>query len=370
MRVVVAPDKFKGSLSAAEAAQAMAAGIRAVYPQAEIDLCPMADGGEGTVAALVGATGGHFVQRAVTGPLAEMKVNATFGVLGDGKTAVIEMAAASGLALLKPEDRNPLNTTTFGTGELLRYACEMGLKKIILGIGGSATCDAGIGAAQGAGLTVLLRDGSIVSPTEPLAGRDMDQVLMVKHARGSPVDGAEIMVASDVTNPLFGPEGAAVVYGPQKGATPDDVEQLDRMLQSLATRFGKNREANTPGAGAAGGLGFGMMVYFGATLRPGVEIVMDAVGLRQRLQGADWCITGEGRIDSSTLAGKVASGVGRLCREMGVRCAAIGGVVERADGMDNLFDYILQIKEPGMNHEYTIVKAAELLEKQCSRLVL
>jgi glycerate kinase len=179
------------------------------------------------------------------------------------------------------------------------------------------------------------------------------------------VDGAEIIVASDVTNPLFGPHGAAVVYGPQKGATSAEIEESDRMLRALANRMGKEREANVSGAGAAGGLGFGMMVYFGATLRPGVEIVMNAVNLRQRLQGADWCITGEGKIDSSTLAGKVAAGVASVCRQMGVRCIAIGGVVERTDGMENLFDRIAEIKQPGMSPEYAIANAAELLEKQC-----
>ncbi|HEY1685446.1 MAG TPA: glycerate kinase [Tepidisphaeraceae bacterium] len=367
MRIVIAPDKFKGSISAAEAAAAMARGVLAVWPDAQIDLCPIADGGEGTVAALVAATQGKFITHRVTGPLAEMKVDANFGVLGDGKTTVIEMAAASGLALLRAEERNPLNTTTFGTGELLRIAAEMGLKKIILGIGGSATCDAGIGAAQGAGLTVLMRDGSQVAMSEPLAARDLDQVLMVKHARGSPVDGAEITVACDVTNPLYGPDGAAAVYGPQKGATAKEVRELDRLLRDWAERTGKTAEANIPGAGAAGGLGFGMLVYFGAKLRSGFEIVTEAVGLRERLRGADWCITGEGKLDASTLAGKGPAGVGRICRESGIPCIAIGGAVEKANGLEELFSHVLAIREPGMAQEESIRRAAELIEEKCKR---
>ena len=325
MRVVVAPDKFKGSLTAPQAAEAMAAGIRLARPDAEIDLCPMADGGEGTVGALMAATGGAFETRLVTGPLPDMKVRATFGVLGGGRTAVIEMAAASGLALLKPEDRNPLNTTTFGTGELLVEAVKLGVEEIILGIGGSATTDAGIGCAQACGLPVVLEGGQPVSPTEPLCGRDLPSVVLVKHGRGSPVERVEITVACDVSNPLYGPSGAAYVYGPQKGATPEEVRMLDEALRALAERTGKLAAAQTPGAGAAGGLGFGMLAFFGATLRPGVGIVIDAVNLRGRLESADLCITGEGKLDRQSLSGKAPLGVARLCKELRVPCAAIVG---------------------------------------------
>ncbi|HWB53229.1 MAG TPA: glycerate kinase [Tepidisphaeraceae bacterium] len=363
MRIVIAPDKFKGSLGAAEVAEAIAAGVRDKYPDAQLDLCPMADGGEGTVAALVKATSGHTITRQVTGPLAEMKVDAVFGILGDNQTAVIEMSAASGLSLLKDADRNPLNTTTVGTGELLCAAAEAGATHIILGIGGSATCDGGIGCAQGAGLTVLLRDGSAVSPTEPLTARDLDQVLMVKYARGSPVDRVKITVACDVTNPLFGPDGAAVVYAPQKGASASEVAQLDQMLQRLAERTGKLNEANTPGAGAAGGLGFGMLAFFAATLRPGIEIVIDAVNLADRLRGADLCITGEGKLDHSTLSGKTAAGVARLCREIGVPCAAIGGSVEANAGLEQLFNRMVQLRQPGMSLQESMSQTRQLLRQ-------
>jgi glycerate kinase len=331
MRVVVAPDKFKGCLTAAEVCEAIAAGIRSVRPDAEIDPCPVADGGEGTVAALVAATGGRLETRRVTGPLPEMKVDATFGVLGAagadsaGLTAVIEMAAASGLALLEPGDRNPLNTTTFGTGQLLMAAARLGVSHVILGIGGSATTDGGVGCAQACGLPVILEGGEPVALTEPLCGRDLPSVVLVKHGRGSPVERVRITVACDVTNPLFGPNGAAHVYGPQKGASPQEADELDAALRGLAERTGKMTEALTPGAGAAGGLGFGMLAFFGATLRPGVDLVIDAVGLRKRLENADLCITGEGRLDAQSLAGKAPIGVARLCKQLGLRCDAIVG---------------------------------------------
>jgi glycerate 2-kinase len=328
MRVVVAPDKFKGCMTAPQVCEAIAAGVRAARPDAQLDLCPMADGGEGTVAALVAATGGRLVTRRVTGPLPEMKVEATFGVLGgDGRTAVVEMAAASGLALLAPADRNPLNTTTFGTGELLMAAAGLGVSEIIVGIGGSATTDAGIGCAQACGLPVILAGGEPVSPTEPLCGRDLSSVVLVKHGRGSPIERVRITVACDVNNPLYGPDGAAHVFAPQKGASPAEVGWLDDALRALAGRLGKTAEAQTPGAGAAGGLGFGLLAFFGATLRPGVDIVIDAVKLRDRLAGADLCITGEGRLDAQSLSGKTPIGVARLCKQLGVRCAAIVGAL-------------------------------------------
>ena len=327
MKFVIAPDKFKDCLSATQAAKAIADGVRRAHPNADVDLCPMADGGEGTVEALVASTNGRIERRRVTGPLPEMKVDATFGVLGDGKTAVVEMSAASGLALLKPEDRNPINTTTFGTGELLVAASTIpGVEHVILGIGGSATCDAGIGCAQACGLPVILEEGRPVSPTEPLCGRDLPSVVLVKHGRGSPVERVHITVACDVTNPLFGPSGAAPVYGPQKGATPEDVTQLDEMLRGLANRLGKLNEANTPGAGAAGGLGFGMLAFFpSATLRGGFEIVAEATRLRERLAGAAMCLTGEGRMDATSFGGKVLGSVARLSREAGVPCYAFVG---------------------------------------------
>ena len=343
MRILLAPDKFKGCLTAQEVAQAMAEGIRRVIPEAQIDLCPMADGGEGTVSALVAATNGKLLTRRVTGPLPEMKVDATFGMLGDGQTAVVEMAAASGLALVPISQRDPMATTTFGTGELLMAAAGAGAKRVILGIGGSATVDGGVGCAQACGLPVLLEDGVPVSPTEPLCGRDLDSILMIKHGRGSPVERMQITVACDVVNPLFGPNGAAAVFGPQKGATPQQVQQLDESLRRLAERTAKLQAASTPGAGAAGGLGFGMLAWFGATLASGVQTVIDAVDLHSRLRQADLCITGEGRLDEQTLHGKTPIGVARAAKKAGIPCIALAGSLGavpeafRAEGINAWF---------------------------------
>jgi glycerate kinase len=336
MKVIIAPDKFKGCLSAAEVADAIADGVCKFDRNTILDLCPMADGGEGTVAAMIAAAGGRIITNRVTGPLPEMKVDAAWGML-DNTTAVIEMSAASGLALLKPADRNPLNTTTFGTGELIAAAIRNGAKKIILGIGGSATIDAGIGCAQACGFTVLLRNAEPTSMTEPLCGRDVENVLSVKHGRGEITAGIEIVVASDVTNPLYGPNGAARVFGPQKGATPEIVTRLDGDLRALAHRSGKEREANMDGAGAAGGLGFGLLAFFGASLQSGVELIADAVGLRDRLHNADLCFTGEGRIDGQSAAGKTVGGVARICREMNVPCIALVGAI--GEGAEKVLEH-------------------------------
>lgn len=331
MRILIAPDKFKGSLSAADAAAAIAAGVRRAVPVATIDQCPVADGGEGTVAALVAAMGGRTIIERVTGPLPEMKVDAAFGLLPGG-VAVIEMASASGLALVPPADRDPMATTTFGTGQLLAAAARHGAQRVILGIGGSATIDGGIGCAQAAGLTVLLADGERVFDTEPLCGRDLERVVLIKHGRGGAVDRLTIEVACDVTNPLLGPNGAAHVYGPQKGASAADVAWFDEKLKQLATRTGKLDVADRAGAGAAGGLGFAMTAYFNAQLRPGIEIVLDACRFRNRLANVDLCITGEGRLDAQTGRGKAVHGVAAACRAAGVPCIAIVGSI--ADGCD------------------------------------
>ena len=327
MRIVIAPDKFKGCLDAPGVADAIAAGISHFDPTIEVHRCPVADGGEGTVAALVEATGGRFIRSTVTGPLPEMKVDAEFGLLGDGHTAVIEMAAASGLALLAEVDRDPMATTTFGTGELIRAAVDMGVRHIIVGLGGSATVDGGIGCAQACGHTIILQDGEAVSMSEPLTGADIGRVVLIKRHRGEATDRVKITIASDVNNVLCGPLGAARIFGPQKGATPRQVEILDAALQQLAARCDAQSIADTPGAGAAGGLGFGLMAFFGAALRPGFSLIADTINLADQLRGADLCFTGEGRMDGQTAHGKTVAGVAAMCKQLKIPCVALVGSI-------------------------------------------
>lgn len=362
MRIVIAPDKFKSSLSAEDVVAAIARGLR-IAGLADVDLCPLADGGEGTVDALVAATGGSFHTARVTGPLPDMTVEARFGILGDKETAVIEMAAASGLALLRPDRRNPLKTTTYGTGELLMHARELGCRRIILGIGGSATTDGGVGCAQACGVrfemdatgataqvgratppdpspaTAGVGRPTLAAASRPLVGGDLPSIRHIDTSTSKLRD-VQITAACDVDNPLFGPRGAAYVFAPQKGASPADVELLDQSLRHLATVSSsiQNPQSTihnlprTPGAGAAGGLGFGLLAFLGATLRPGIDIIIDAVNLRDRLKGAQLCITGEGKLDSQSLGGKTAIGVARVCREMNIPCIAIAGTI--ADDLD------------------------------------
>jgi glycerate 2-kinase len=337
MRVLIAPDKFRGSLTSRNAAEAIARGIVAADKQAEVDLCPMSDGGEGFVDVMLAALGGQTVACRVTGPLAEMKVDARFGMLADGTTAIIEMAAASGLSLLRPEQYDPLATTTFGTGQLICRAAEMGVLRIVLGIGGSATIDAGIGCAQACGLPVILEDGQTVSPGEPLCGRDVQRVELIKRGRGSKVDAIKFEVGCDAAIVLSGAHGAAITFGAQKGADSEVIEQLDAALAQLATRCGKMDEAKLPGAGAAGGLGFGMAAFFGATLRPGFEIVAEAVRLSDRIARCDLCITGEGRFDAGSEKGKVVGRLARCCAEAAKPCIALcGAVADDAAGIEGL----------------------------------
>ncbi len=326
MKVVVAPDKFKGSLPAPDAARAMARGVVAAWPGATIDLVPMADGGEGTVEALVAATAGAFREATVTGPLGEPVV-ARFGLLGDGATAVLEMASASGLVLVPDDLRDPLRTTTRGTGELLRAALDLGVSSIVLGIGGSATNDGGAGLAQALGARLLDEDGEDLPP----GGASLSRLARIDPSGLDPrLHRTEVRVACDVANPLCGPTGASAVYGPQKGATPEMVARLDAALAHYARAIARDvgRDvAELPGSGAAGGLGAGLVAFAGGVLTPGIDLVIDAVGLRHRLRGADLCLTGEGSLDASSAFGKTAVGVARLARSLGVPCLALAGMI-------------------------------------------
>ncbi len=324
MRVVVAPQALKGSLTAEEVGQAIALGVRAVYPQAHVDVIPIADGGEGTVQALVDATGGEFAWQTVTGPLGT-PVSAFFGLLGDGKTAAIEMAASSGLPLVPHTQRNPLLTTTYGVGELLLAAIERGRRHFIVGIGGSATNDGGAGMAQALGAFLLTEQGTAIArggaALTTLARISLEQL-------DSRIQECTFEVACDVTNPLCGPTGASAVYGPQKGATPEMVQELDAALdhyaQILERDLGQSVR-NIPGAGAAGGLGAGMIAFLHATLRPGAQLVLEAVNLETYVREADFVITAEGQIDEQTAYGKSVGAVATLAKRYGSPVLALAG---------------------------------------------
>ncbi|MBM3959745.1 MAG: glycerate kinase [SAR202 cluster bacterium] len=324
MKIVIAPQGFKGSLTALEVAQAMASGITRALPAAELILVPVADGGDGTLQALVDSSRGKILKSRVTDPLGR-PVEAQWGSMGDGQTAVIEMARSSGLALLKLPERDPLRTTTFGVGELFKAALDAGHRKFILGIGGSATNDGGAGFAQALGFRLLDKDGNEI----PRGGAALARLSKIDRTHADPrLRDAEVTVACDVNNPLCGPTGASAIFGPQKGATPAMIKELDAALARFAEiarrDLGKDVK-EIPGAGAAGGLGAGVMAFVDAQLRAGVDIVLEAVGLESRLDGADLVYTGEGQIDKSTVFNKAPVGVARLAKKRGIHVIAIAG---------------------------------------------
>ena len=326
MKIVIAPNSFKENLTSLEVASEIETGMRRVWPDAEYVKIPMADGGEGTVQSLVDATGGEIVKVEVSGPMGD-RVLASYGLLGDKRTAVIEMAEASGLPLVPKDKRNPLVATTYGTGELIKDAIARGVEEIILGIGGSATNDAGAGLAQALGVRFLNFGGAPIR--DLIAGGDLDDVQAVDLTGVDPgLARVRISVACDVTNPLCGEKGASRVYGPQKGATPEMVEQLDKNLAHFAHIIKRSIGADVadrPGAGAGGGIGAGLMAFTNAVLKRGVELVVAATRLEQHMQGAHLAITGEGRVDFQTAFGKTPSGVAVAAHKHGVPVVAIGG---------------------------------------------
>ncbi len=363
MKIVVAPDTFKEALSAREVADAISAGIRDAAPEAEVIKCPMADGGEGTVEALVAGSGGKFCRAKVTGPLGEPVV-ATFGLIAEGKTAVIEMASASGLPLVPPEKRNPLLATTYGTGELIRSALDAGVGKIIIGIGGSATVDGGVGMAQALGVRFLDARGNEIGPGGGELGRitSIDTSMLDER-----VEKVEIEVACDVDNPLTGASGAARVYGPQKGATPEMVEVLERCLENLRRIVEKQKgiDLNTiPGAGAAGGIGAGLAAFLKAKLKPGTEIVLEATRLKEKLRGAVLAFTGEGAVNEQTLRGKVPLAVIEAASVLNVPVILLAGSL--GPGSEKLHEYgevaLFSTLNRTMTLEEAIRNSGELLK--------
>lgn len=336
MKIVIAPDSFKGSLSAKEAALAIERGIRKAAPDAETVLVPMADGGEGTVDSLVSATKGTTIQVTVRGPLLD-DVAAEYGILGDKETCVIEMAAASGLCLISEEQRNPWLATTYGTGQLIKHALDSGYRKFILAIGGSATNDGGSGMLQALGLGLLDASGHPV----PYSAQGLSQISRIDAADwDARIEQSRFTLASDVVNPFIGPQGASYVFGPQKGATPEMVEQLDKVLHHWADIIEAHTGIavhNLPSAGAAGGLGGAFQAFFPASVRRGVEIVMETCSLNQHLQGAALVFTGEGRTDAQTASGKAPMGIAQAAQMKGVPVFVLSGSI--GQGVEALFEH-------------------------------
>jgi glycerate kinase len=362
MKVVVALDKFKGSLDAPTACEIVATAIRSVHAPAEVISKPMADGGDGTAATLVTALHGNWRSVSATGPLPGIQCTAMYGWFPDQHLAVVEMATASGLALLKPEERDPLRTTTYGTGELLRDAMQLGAQKILLGVGGSATVDGGVGAAMALGWRFLDEAGQPV-------GRGGGELERIRQIVGPPSRWPEIEVLCDVDNPLCGEPGAARVFGPQKGATPVMIERLDAGLRHLAmlTQQQLHKDIrDVPGAGAAGGLAGGAIAFLNAKLVPGIETVIKVTGLGAAMRGADWVITGEGRFDEQSWRGKVVSGVAKLARQHGGKVAVLAGSAEisQAEGVD----LILSARPDGMSLEQALANAPELLAERAGEM--
>ncbi|MGZ8582277.1 MAG: glycerate kinase family protein [Actinomycetota bacterium] len=326
MRILVAPDKFRGTLTARQAAEAFATGWRRERPDDDLELVPMADGGEGTMDALVESLGGRVEATTVTGPMGD-PVDAAFGLVPSrgGTLGVVEMARASGLALLDEDRRDPLRTTTRGTGELMARAIDAGADRLVVCIGGSATNDGGVGMASALGGRFLDASGNPIAD----GGEALVTLARIDLSRMHPsLARVHVTGACDVDNPLTGPSGASAVYGPQKGASADDVAVLDRALGHLAAVVERDLAIglrDESGAGAAGGLGFGLMAFCGARLHPGVEVVMDAVGLVERITAADLVITGEGSLDEQSLHGKTPAGVLTACRLAEVPAAIVCG---------------------------------------------
>ncbi len=356
MKFVIAPDSFKGGLTAKEAAQAIKNGLSRVYPDANYELVPMADGGEGTVQSLVDATHGKLFTEQVTGPLGT-QVTADFGILGDGKIGVIEMSQASGIQYVDDKTKNPLVTTTYGTGELIERALDHGINKLILGIGGSATNDGGAGMAQAIGVRLLNQHGDELK----FGGGALETLAHIDTTQVDPrIKDLEILIASDVTNPLVGQEGASAAFGPQKGATPEMVQTLDQNLSHYAAvikdELGKDL-ADFPGAGAAGGLGAGLLAFTNATMRKGVDIVIEYSGFKEKARDADFVFTGEGGIDFQTKFGKTPYGVALATKSVSPNAPVIVIAGSVGDGISELYS------EKSIDAIFTSVAGVKTLEE-------
>jgi len=369
MKILIAPDSFKDCLSAREVASALGRGIRKILPEATCIIVPMADGGEGTVESLVDATGGKQVQLMVLDPLMR-EINSFYGITGDGDTAVIEMAAASGIELLEEEERDPWITSTYGTGQLIKDALDQGVRKILLGIGGSATNDGGAGMAQALGVKFSGNFG----PINITGGGALSEVEQIHMDELDPrIRNTEILVACDVSNPLSGPQGASAIYGPQKGADREMVQKLDQNLVHFAglirDQLGKEI-SEVPGAGAAGGLGAGLMAFLDASLMKGFDMIAGAVGLEEKIREAELVITGEGKMDSQTRFGKTPFGVTQLAAKHGKAVIGVAGTLDEDAGVlyELGFDLLMPIQEKPGDLEFSLRNAEQLLERTGERV--
>jgi glycerate kinase len=363
MHILIAPDKFKGSLSAREVADRIAAGLREVLPDASIDKMPVADGGEGTAEVICEACGGEWLTCAAHDAL-QRPIETRYSWLRDRATAVMEMSEAAGLWRIAHDERDLGRADTSGVGEMMQHAASRGAEEILIGLGGSATNDGGLGMARALGFRFYGSQKRELTRPDEL-------VELTRIVRSENVLLPRIVAAVDVRNPLLGPRGATRTFGPQKGGTPEKLETLERALARLADVIARDLDCDfreTPGAGAAGGLGFGLMSFCGASVRPGFDVVAEAVQLKKAIERADVVISGEGRLDEQTLEGKVPAGVARLAREAGKRVFAIVGVSSEAPVVRNLFDGLYILAREPITTQESIARAGELLQERAREL--
>lgn len=368
MKIIVATDSFKGSLTAEKACGIIAETISEHLPDAQIIVKPMADGGEGTAKAMIAACNGKWMPQKAMGPLPEMEVEAGFAWFEDTKTALIEMACASGIELLEKQQLNPLKTTTYGTGQLIKSALEKEPKEIFLAIGGSATVDAGVGAA-------MALDWTFVDDKNESIGLGGGEIKKINYII-APADkiNCKIKVLSDVDNPLYGPNGAAQVFGPQKGAYPEMVNELDSAIKQLSDLIKKQfciDVCEIPGAGAAGGLGAGAVAFMGAEIVSGIDTIMEVSNLKNDLQNADWIITGEGKFDSQSLNGKVIAGITKISQQTNTKVAVIAGDVRlnKSEYQKIRIAKAFSLRKEGMTAGYAIQHCKELLRQTSCKFV-
>ena len=370
MKIVIAPDSFKGSISAIEAAEAIERGVKRCFPQAETIKVPIADGGEGTMDSLVMASGGRKIYTQVTGPLG-IPVDAAYGLLQSGNVAVIEMAQASGLTLIDSNERNPLVATTFGTGELIKQALDDGVRSFILTLGGSATNDGGAGMLQALGMRLLDDAGNEVG----WGGGQLSEIRTIDDRDWDPrIAESQFLIATDVQNPLLGPEGATHIYGPQKGVTPHILEQLEQNMTAWADLIEQTNGARLhelAGAGAAGGLGGAFLAFFPTRIRRGIDVVIEYTGIHVHLNGADLVITGEGQIDQQTASGKTPMGIAQEAQKYNVPTIALAGSV--GEGIDKLYAHgikaVFSIMSGPMSLQEAMDNAAVLIESTTEQVI-